>query len=98
MLNYGGWFQGVGNLLPFFEINHIHNLIFFSRFMYLLPAVAYHLGFSTVYQKNPEREIIFRVIEKAPGTHVAIVKVPGVGDHFPFSRITNSVPFLNLDN
>lgn len=66
--------------------------------MYLLPAIAYRLGFSTVYEKNHAREIIVRIIEKSPEAHVAIIKVPDVGDHFPFSQIINTVLLLDFDN
>ncbi|KAG8132574.1 hypothetical protein E2320_010419, partial [Naja naja] len=68
------------------------------KFIYLLPGIAYYLGFSTIYQKNPAREMIVRIIEKSPEAHVAIIKIPDVGDHFPFSQITNTVPLLDLDN
>ncbi|XP_026534230.1 vitellogenin-like [Notechis scutatus] len=45
---------------------------------YLLLGIAYQLGFSTTYQRNPAREIIVRIIEKSPEAHVAIIKIPDV--------------------
>lgn len=42
--------------------------------------------------------MIVRIIEKSPEAHVAIIIIPGVGDPFPFSQITNTVPLLDLDD
>ncbi|KAL7984967.1 hypothetical protein Chor_003537 [Crotalus horridus] len=81
--------------LPFFRHEH------YIGFMYLLPAVAYHLGFSTLYQKNPEREIIFRVIEKTPEIYVAIIKIPNrtfYNDDFDPEFLSSGIPSSYYQN
>ncbi|KAK9404119.1 vitellogenin-1-like [Crotalus adamanteus] len=81
--------------LSFFRHEH------YIGFMYLLPAVAYHLGFSTLYQKNPEREIIFRVIEKTPEIYVAIIKIPNrtfYNDDFDPEFLSSGIPSSYYQN
>ncbi|XP_026555866.1 vitellogenin-1-like [Pseudonaja textilis] len=50
----------------------------YSFKLYLLLGIAYHLGFSTMYERNSAHEIIVRIIEKSPEAHVAIIKIPDV--------------------
>ncbi|XP_063155932.1 vitellogenin-1-like [Candoia aspera] len=56
--------------LPFLRNRHA------SWSMDFLPEIAYRLGFSTAYQKNPAREITFRIIAKSPEASAVIFKAP----------------------
>ncbi|KAM3840694.1 vitellogenin-1-like [Vipera latastei] len=54
-----------------------------------------------IIQKNPEREILFKVIEKAPDHQVAIIKVPGrtlYNDDFFPDIVSSGIPSLYYQN
>ncbi|KAH0618476.1 hypothetical protein JD844_017725 [Phrynosoma platyrhinos] len=48
-----------------------------SRALEFLPGIAYISGFSAVYQKNPSRELMLRMIASSPYTTAMILKIPG---------------------
>ncbi|XP_042319802.1 vitellogenin-1-like isoform X2 [Sceloporus undulatus] len=48
-----------------------------SRVMEFLPGIAYVSGFSALYQKNPSREVMLRMIASSPYTTAMILKIPG---------------------